>query len=141
MNKSFFKQLFSYCLVGFLGTLVELGLYYLLDPVLHFSSYLAVAVSFLAATFVNWLAGRRITFRHAAKQPIARELLSIYSVSMVGLLLNELIMMLLLRVVFPKPRNRDKLLAKVLAAALVFFYNFFVRRLVIYRKEAPAAGS
>lgn len=124
----------SYALVGGLATLVEWGCFYLFGIAFHINTYLAVALSFAASTFANWLFGRLITFRNAAKKNLWKELSAIYAASIVGLLLNEGIMLFFLRLVFTEQTDFQKMLSKCVATAIVFFWNYLIRDKVIYRK-------
>ncbi|NJP40469.1 GtrA family protein [Oscillospiraceae bacterium HV4-5-C5C] len=130
-------HLLSYAVVGVAATLVEWLFYYLFDPLLHLNTYIAVALAFIVSTLANWAGGRLLTFRHAPRQNVLRELSKIYAASSIGLLMNELIMWLLMRWFFSAGTNLQKMLAKVIATAVVFFWNYFIRERVIY-KTPPA---
>ena len=90
---------------------------------------LATALAFAISTFANWLFGRLLVFRGKQAQSLLREILSVYLASIVGLLLNLLIMFLLVQLL-----SVEKMYAKIAATVLVFAYNYLVRKLVIYRK-------
>lgn len=125
----------SYVFVGGIATVVEWLCYYFFDPILHFNTYVAVALSFVFSTFANWLAGRLITFRNARKQSLIKELMSVYGASVIGLLMNEGIMLIFLNVIFEKQTDLEKMCAKVVATGIVFFWNYFIRTFIIYRKR------
>lgn len=135
IDKAFILHFLSYVLVGGLATLVEWGFFYLFDPVLHINTYLSTALAFVLSTFANWAFGRLITFRHSGRQNLLRELGMIYASSVVGLLLNEAIMFALLHLVFQNADSGQKMLTKIIATGLVFFWNFLIRDLVIYKKQ------
>ncbi|MDD2214301.1 MAG: GtrA family protein [Oscillospiraceae bacterium] len=132
-------RLLSYAVIGAIATLVEWLFYYLFDPGLHFNTYIAVALAFVFSTFANWAGGRLLTFRHAPRQNVLRELGEIYAAAGIGLLLNEFIMWLLMHWLFTAGTDWQKMLAKVTATAVVFFWNYFVRVRVIYKlPQGPA---
>ncbi len=135
MDKNKLKHFASYVLVGGIATIVEWVCYYFFDPVLHLNTYVAVALSFVFSTFANWLAGRLITFRNAEKKNIIKELVEIYSVSVIGLLLNEGIMLVFMNIIFKEQTSLEKMVAKIVATGIVFFWNYFVRVLYIYKKN------
>lgn len=123
------KELFLYLIVGGLATIVEWAGFWVLSNLLHVQYLLATALAFAVSTFANWVFGRLLVFKDPGDQSLARELASIYLASIVGLLLNLLIMYVLVQLF-----TVDKMLSKMIATVLVFAYNFLVRKLLIYKK-------
>ena len=121
--------LFGYLIVGGLATIVEWAGFWLFSEKLSIAYLLATALAFAISTFANWLFGRLLVFRGKQAQSLLREILSVYLASIVGLLLNLLIMFLLVQLL-----SVEKMYAKIAATVLVFAYNYLVRKLVIYRK-------
>jgi len=120
-------QLIQYGFVGGIAALVEWTSYFLVDTVLHWHYMLATVLSFLIATFVNWVAGRITLFRNAAKNGTVNEILWVYFVSGIGLLLN-----LLLMYIFVTKVGIPGVPAKIAATGLVFIWNFISRKIFIY---------
>ena len=120
--------LFGYLIVGGLATIVEWAGFWLFSEKLSIEYLLATALAFAISTFANWLFGRLLVFRGKQQQSLLREILSVYLASIVGLLLNLLIMFLLVQLL-----GVEKMIAKM-ATVLVFTYNYLVRKLIIYRK-------
>lgn len=120
------KQLALYLIVGGLAAIVEWVGFYVLSELLGIHYMLSTAAAFIVSTFTNWVFGRLLLF-HASWSPW-KELLQIYLVSSVGLLLNLIIMW-----VACETLGLKKLIAKVLATGLVFFWNFFIRKFAIYK--------
>ena len=121
--------LFGYLIVGGLATIVEWAGFWLFSEKLSIEYLLATALAFAISTFANWLFGRLLVFRGKQQQSLLREILSVYLASIVGLLLNLLILFLLVQLL-----SVEKMYAKIAATVLVFAYNYLVRKLVIYRK-------
>ena len=121
--------LFGYLIVGGLATIVEWAGFWLFSEQLSIEYLLATALAFAISTFANWLFGRLLVFRGKQAQSLLREILSVYLASIVGLLLNLLIIFLLVQLL-----SVEKMYAKIAATVLVFAYNYLVRKLVIYRK-------
>ena len=122
-------SLFGYLIVGGLATIVEWAGFWLFSEKLSIEYLLATALAFAISTFANWLFGRLLVFRGKQQQSFLREILSVYLASIVGLLLNLLIMFLLVQLL-----GVEKMIAKMAATVLVFTYNYLVRKLIIYRK-------
>ena len=121
--------LFGYLIVGGLATIVEWAGFWLFSEKMGIAYLLATTFAFAISTFANWLFGRLLVFRGKQQQSLLREILSVYLASIVGLLLNLLIMFLLVQLL-----GVEKMIAKMAATVLVFTYNYLVRKLIISRK-------
>lgn len=129
LDSKYMQGLFGYLIVGGLATIVEWAGFWLFSEKMGITYLLATALAFAISTFANWLFGRLLVFRGKQAQSLLREILSVYLASIVGLLLNLLIMFLLVQIF-----SVEKMLAKVSATILVFAYNYLVRKLIIYKK-------
>lgn len=89
----------------------------------------ATILAYLLSTFINWLAGRWLIFKER-RLSLWKELAGVYLASLLGLLLNLLIMWVAVDLL-----TIPEMLSKIAATALVFAYNFLVRKLLIYRKK------
>lgn len=123
-----FLQLFLYLVVGGLATLVEWGAFYIFDSVFSIHYMIATALAFVLSTFANWAFGRLILFREKMGQSTILELLKIYAVSVIGLLMNLLIMFIAVEKI-----GLNEMISKIIATCLVFVWNFLIRKLVIYK--------
>ena len=127
MNKNNIKDFFLYLIVGGVATVAEWLIFFVLDKIyLHYA--IATAIAYILSTFVNWLAGRILVFKES-HQAFIKEIGEIYLASVVGLLLNLIIMWVAVDLI-----AADEMVSKVIATAIVFFYNFLVRKLLIYKK-------
>lgn len=142
LTGEFIKQLFSYVCVGGTAAVAEWVMFgILLDRKIPFADTvityeLATALAFMVSTAVNYIMGRILTFRgnDKYKGKKLREIGLIYLVSIIGLGMNILLMKVFVELL----GFRSRLLqigAKILTTGIVFFWNFFVRRLLIYRKK------
>lgn len=118
------RQLFLYLIVGGIATVVEWVCFYFLDRWMHY--IIATALAFVISTFANWLAGRLIMFKKARNR-LTREMMQIYATSACGLLFNFLIMWIAIDCI-----GLPDMLSKVIATGIVFFWNFLVRKYLIY---------
>ena len=117
-----------YVLVGLIATAVEYAVFSgLLFMGWHYE--VSTVTGYIVATFFNWLAGRILLFG-ASGRPVWQEILSVYAASIIGLLLNMGIMWLAVEVA-----GIHELIAKIIATAIVFIYNFLVRRKIIYKNN------
>ncbi|MCI8308247.1 MAG: GtrA family protein [Lachnospiraceae bacterium] len=120
------KQFVLYLLVGAGATAAEWVVFYLLEERLHIYYMTATGIAFVLSTFVNWALGRIIMFQ--SNQGIWKELAKIYLTSIAGFLMNLLIMWIAIQQL-----ESDEMIAKMAATGIVFFWNFIIRKLVIYK--------
>ena len=117
-----------YVLVGLIATAVEYAVFSgLLFIGWHYE--VSTVIGYIVATFFNWLAGRILLFG-ASDKPLWQEILSVYAASIIGLLLNMGIMWLAVDIA-----GIHGLIAKIIATAIVFIYNFLVRKKIIYKNN------
>ncbi len=128
MKRSNIKELFLYLIVGGIATITEWVLFFILDKLsVHYT--LATIIAYVLSTFVNWFAGRCLVFKDN-RQSVLKEIIGIYIASIVGLIMNLIIM--LVSVDF---FNFNEMSSKIVATAIVFIYNFLVRKFLIYKKR------
>jgi putative flippase GtrA len=125
------KSLISYVFVGGGATLVEWAGFWLFSNICSMNYLFATSLAFIISTFANWALGRAWTFKGAETRGLAKEILSIYCTSILGLAFNLIIMRVMVGTI-----GIDKMLSKITATGIVFFYNYFVRKKIIYRKSA-----
>ena len=130
LKKIDWKHFISYLFVGGAATLVEWLFFWLFEGVLHIQYLVATVLAIVISTFSNWLFGRLWTFKDSQKGNVLLEIGKIYVASIVGLLLNLLIMWVLVDGI-----HLHEMLSKIIATGIVFLYNYLVRIWVIYRKK------
>lgn len=123
------KSLISYVFVGGGATLVEWAGFWLFINVFSMDYLFATALAFIISTFANWALGRVLIFKGVETKGLAKEILSIYCTSILGLAFNLIIMKVMVGTL-----GIEKMLSKITATGIVFFYNYFVRKKIIYRK-------
>lgn len=125
-----FLQFFRYLFVGgasfvadyvLLHILTEWGIYYLLSG----------AVSFLFGVLVNYLMSKWLVFSEKTEgKERTKEVVVFFVVALVGLFWTELLMWL-----FTEKLRWYYMVSKAVAAVLVLFWNFFMKKLLLYRKS------
>lgn len=120
------RQFIIYLFVGACATIVEWATFYALSHLLHMHYVPATTIAFILSTFANWLIGKWLLFRQT--QNIWNELAKIYATSIAGLLMNLLIMWLFIDWI-----GIQEMLSKIVATGIVFFWNFLVRKRLIYK--------
>ena len=128
------RQFISYFFVGGIAALVEWVFFSFFYNVLHMHYILASCLAFVFSTSANWILGRLWTFRDnkSYENKKAREVLLVFAVSAIGLLFNMGLMYLFVTVL-GLDSAALKTLSKIAATGIVFFWNFLIRRFVIYK--------
>jgi putative flippase GtrA len=122
------KSIILYGVVGGIATIVEWVFFYILNSKLGVQYMLATTIAFIFSTFANWLSGRLIMFKKSENKSLLRELFQIYATSAAGLIMNLIIMYILVSCA-----GVAEMLSKMLATAIVFVFNYVVRKKFIYR--------
>ncbi|GAB1416985.1 hypothetical protein MASR2M117_23910 [Paludibacter sp.] len=116
----------KYSLVGFSGLFIDFGITWLLKEQVRVNKYIANTCGFVSAATSNYILNRVWTFE-SISQKIAAEYTSFVVIALVGLGINNLILMLL----------TDKLrwnfyLSKLISIIVVTLWNFFMNFLFTF---------
>ena len=132
-DKSEIRDLLLYIIVGGIATAVEWCTFYVLNHFYGVQYILGTAIAFFFSTFVNWATGRILVFKES-HQSFWKEISKIYLTSIAGFIINIVIMYIAVDVL-----NIDIMLAKIIATSIAFFWNFLIRKLVIYKRSEEKA--
>lgn len=128
------KQFIQYFCVGGISSVVEWVLFSVFANVIDIQYLVATVLAVICSTTVNWWLGRRFVFKDNQRfaDKAGREAVIIFIVAFVGMLFNLGLMYLFVDV-FGLNTSLLKTVSKMTATAIVFLYNFFIRKFVIYR--------
>ena len=123
-------QLFRYGFVGGVAFLVDYGAMVLLTEWFGLNYLLSATISFILGLTTNYILSVSWVFDKRKVSNRWAEFLLFAAIGVVGLGLNSLFMYLC----------TDKwgvhyMISKVIATAIVFFWNFFVRRFTLFRHD------
>lgn len=124
----------KFAIVGAIGMVVDLTVLTLSREVLGLPLMAAVALGFSAAVVSNFNWNRRWTFPESRERPFGPQLMQFTVVNVIGLAINEVIVIGLHPVfstVLPDPPAY--LAAKVIAIGVVLFWNYGANRLWTYK--------
>ena len=121
-------QLLRSMVVSFLAFLVDFGSLALLTEKGGLHYLLSAGISFLLGTTVSWLLSILWVFTSRRFRSRMLELALFVLVGVVGLGLNEALLWALTELV-----GIYYLASKVIAASLIFFWNFAARRYLLFR--------
>lgn len=121
-------QFARYIFVGGSAFVVDFGSYCLLGLLkVH---YLAAGVlSFVAGFVFNFCVSRLLIFKTTATEKAnAKELLAVLLISLIGLLLTEALLLVGTEII-----QMDYRVSKIIASIIVLFWNYFARKIFVYR--------
>lgn len=121
----FFKFI-KFAVVGFTGMLIDFGFTWLFKEKVKVNKYFANSLGFTIAATNNYFLNRVWTF-NSHQQNIPLEFFSFLVVSILGLLINNLIIYIL-----TEKLNLKFYFAKFLAIIVVVIWNFFANYLVTF---------
>lgn len=122
-------QLFRYLWVGGVAFVVDFGSLFLLTEYAQFRYLISAAIAFLLGLIVNYLLSITWVFSDSRLNNKMAEFVVFASIGFVGLLLNEVIMYFCCDIL-----NIHYMISKLCSTGIVFFWNFFVRKLILFSK-------
>ena len=129
-TESTFIQLFRYGFVGGLAFLVDYGTLVLLTEFAGLHYLLAATISFILGLISNYLLSITWVFNQHKLNNRWVEFLLFAFIGVVGLGLNDAIMFLC-----TERCGIHYTLSKIIATAIVFFWNFLARKLILFKQS------
>jgi putative flippase GtrA len=132
------ERFFKFLIVGTIGFVVDFGTLTLLKELTSLPTIAANTISFSLAVISNFTLNRYWTYPDSRSKPISAQVGQFTVVSIVGLVINNGILLLLepffdgLLVNYAAIPIRGYIPAKMVATVVVLFWNFFVNRYWTY---------
>ena len=126
---STYFQLIRYTFVGGLAFFVDFGTLYLLTELFHLHYLLSAGIAFLLGLFTNYLLSIRWVFTTRSVRSKKVEFLVFAVIGLIGLGLNELFLW-----IFTDLLGIYYLLSKILTTIMVYLWNFFARKYILFNK-------
>jgi putative flippase GtrA len=123
-----FLKFIKFCIVGFSGLLIDLSITWFLKEKVKINKFVANSIGFSFAVTTNFMLNRWWTFS-SHEINIEVQYLSFLLVSLIGLLLNNLIIYILI-----KKKNLNFYIAKLMAIAFVTIWNFIANYLITFKR-------
>lgn len=125
-SDSGFVQFFRYLFVGGFSALADILTLFFCASVLHIYYLLAAALAFIVGNIVNYFLSIAWVFKSSGQ--VKKELLFFTIIGLGGLVLNELIIWISVEFF-----HLYYLIAKLVAVALIVFYSFSLRRILLMK--------
>lgn len=127
--KKIFWQFIKFGIVGLSSTVIDWGIYLILTRYLHAFYLIAKVISFLMAVVNSYIWNRRWTFK-VGERPEIREFSKFLMVSLVGLILNALIMYFMVGYC-----HINDIISLTVATVIVVFWNFSSSRFWVFKEK------
>lgn len=124
-------RIVRYFFVGGVAASIDIGLFYIFAKQIGWNYFLVGAGSFSLATLANYILSVRHVFQSGVRFARHHEVMLVYLVSLVGLAVNQTVLY-----VGVEKLLIDLMYAKLLATAMVFFWNYGARAKFIFRRSA-----
>lgn len=124
--KTLLAQLAKFGVVGVIATVIDFGVMNLFHYGLHLDILIANTAGFIISLVFNYAASMKFVFEHRDGMSRTREFTIFLILSVIGLLLNDGIVLIL-----NKGVALEANIAKIAATALVMIYNFVTRKIFL----------
>ena len=125
--KSTWIQLFRYAIVGGCAFVVDYGSLWLLTEVFHLHYLVSAVIAFILGLACNYLLSTSWVFGDRRMNNRWAEFTVFAIIGVVGLGLNEVIMY-----IGCEKLHLHYMVAKLISTAIVFFWNFFARKFILF---------
>ena len=121
-------QFVRYFFVGGFAFVVDFGLLYILTEYARLHYLLSATLSFIAGLLVNYIISCIWVFNGSKFKNRLVEFLFFAAIGVVGLALNDTLIWL-----FTDCIGTHYMFSKIVAAAMVYLWNFFARKYLVFR--------
>ncbi len=135
---SLFAQITKFTFVGGLSFVIDAGILYLLSELFGVKFYLIFgAISFSISVVANYLLSMRFVFEGKKEIKKHKELMIFIVLSVIGLLINQLLMSILGNMVtyYTELNSGYVMLIKIIATFVVMVWNFISRKIFLEKKS------
>lgn len=120
------KQIKKFLYIGILATIVDFSLYSILVYYEILSYSMAIIVGYSAGFITSFFLTRSYAFSKIKIAKVHHEFLVVLSITFIGLLMNLGIVYMLVEM------DLNNYSARAIAIGLVFFFNYFARKIFVY---------
>ena len=141
--KKIFEQFLKFGIVGVICFFIDFIIYNIFNY-LGFNYLISGLIGFVTSVIFNYILSMKFVFKHNDNMSRQKELTIFIILSVIGLIINELILYLLIDMIYPKWNlisnifNLDlwKIISKLFSTGVVMVYNFISRKIFIEGKSS-----
>lgn len=137
--RAMLPEIGKFCLIGGIGTVIDIGGAAVLHGKFHVEPLGAKAVSVTVATVFTYFGSRFWTFRHRENQPLGREAVLFFVLNVVGLLIAEAVIFLVTYLLGLRG-TLEYNAASIVGTGLGTVFRFYAYRKWVFLAPGPAAA-
>ena len=122
------RQLIRFIITGFVGLIIDFFITWLCKEHFGWNKYIANATGFSFAVVNNYILNRLWAFRNRSKK-IAKQFISFFIISIVGLCLSTLFLYLI-----HQELSINFYISKAMVVIIVFIWNYTANSLITFKK-------
>jgi len=126
-----FLQLFRYTFVGGFAFLIDFGTLFILTEYFHIYYLISAGIAFIIGLIINYFLSVKWVFNSRSVENKWLEFTLFTLIGLVGLSLNELFIWILTDILLIY-----YLLSKIITALIVYSWNFFARKFLLFNKQS-----
>jgi putative flippase GtrA len=129
MNTQFkFIKIIKYFFVGGIAAVLDISIFYVFAQKLGYNYLIVGPIGFILATLLNYYLSIKLVFKKGTRFSPGMELLAIFVVSTIALIINQICLYISIDML-----HMHKMLAKIGATGIVFFWNYFLRNNYVFK--------
>lgn len=123
-----FFQLLRYAFVGGIAFIADFGLLYILTEYAHLHYLFSASIAFIAGLIINYFLSKVWVFSASTINNRWLEFFVFSVIGLIGLGINNLALW-----VFTDYLSLYYMISKIIAAVIVFFWNFLARKFILFK--------
>ena len=127
INKNVPVGFYKYIGVGSIAAFIDISIFTVFAKLLGFNYLIVALVSFTIATLVNYILSIKYVFKSGVRYSKGTEIFAVYTVSLIGLVINEIILYALIDLLLV-----EMIFSKIVATGIVFSWNYLIRKNYIF---------
>lgn len=134
-----FVQFFRYCFVGGFAFVIDSGILFLLVETVYLNEAVAAAIAFIFGLVANYILSTFWIFKNSKMDNKLQEFIAFAIIGVIGLLMNSGIIWFFqsylagINIIPIIPQDKYYLLGKVASTVIVFVWNFFARKIFVFK--------
>lgn len=140
--KNLIEQILKFGIVGFICFFIDFGITIVLTNIFGVHYLISKFFGFVISAVINYLLSIKFVFTQKKEMNKNKEFIGFFVLSVIGLLINEVVMFICIDGIYLHMTALQKLLsyewmvsvASVIATGIVMVYNFISRKIFLERK-------
>ena len=119
----FSNQYFKYCIVGTIGGIIELGLFYLLNDIISINYLIANVLTFIVTVTILYFLNRRFVYQSTSEN--TNDFTIFYGSRILGLVIDSVVLTICLKIF-----KITSLISKFIASSSTTYVNYCVGKYI-----------